>query len=75
MIDYASVTPMMSLSTFIVGIIAVLLAGRAIVELSELFEKRKSPQELGGVQASRQAQLSASQKAIQRYYNTYRKGA
>lgn len=63
MIDYASIKPVMSLSTFIVGIIIVLLIGRAIVELTELIEKRKS------------AGMGASQKAIQRYYNTYRKGA
>lgn len=73
MIDYASIKPMMSLSTFMVGFIIVLLAGRAIVELADIYGKKKSPSNRGNDRTSRQAQLSASQKVIQRYYN--RKGA
>jgi len=69
MIDYASIAPMMSLSTFIFGIIAVLLIARAAIELSELIEKRKARRDCTSNPASRQAQLSASQKAIHRYYN------
>lgn len=61
MIDYASIKPVMSLSTFIVGIIIVLLIGRAIVELIELIENRKS------------ADMGASKKATQQYFK--RKGA
>lgn len=66
MIDYASIAPMMSLSTFIVGFIIVLLIARLGVEL---IEKRKARETLADVQQAGQAHLSASQKAIQRYYN------
>jgi len=71
MIDYASVQPFMSLSAFIIGIIAVLLIARAIVEL---VEHKKARQERGNVQASQRG-LTPSQKCIENYYNTFRKGA
>ena len=70
MIDYASIKPVMSLSAFVVGIIVILLAGRAIVELIELIEKRKSPSNRGNDRTGERG-LTPSQKAIQRYYNTY----
>mgnify|MGYP001229624845 CR=1 FL=1 len=70
MIDYSSIKPMMSLSTFIAGFLILLLIARAIVELAEY---KKARQERGNVQASQRRHLSPSQKAIQRYYS--RKGA
>lgn len=73
MIDYASIKPMMSLSTFIAGFIIVLLIGRAIVELFELIEKRKARGIGSSNPAGQRRQLSPSQKCIQRYYS--RKGA
>lgn len=73
MIDYASIAPVMSLSTFIVGIIIVLLIGRAIVELSELIEKRKARGIGSSNPAGKRRHLSPSQKAIQRYFK--QKGA
>lgn len=54
-------TPMISLSTFLAALFIVLMAGRAIVELIEYVENRKS------------AGMGASQKAIQQYFK--RKGA
>lgn len=74
MIDYESIQPMMSLSFFIIGVIAVLIIGRAIVEL---IEKRKSPQDRGNDPAGLR-RLSPSQKCIQSYYKrnqTENKGA
>lgn len=64
MIDGFNATPLISLPAFIIGFIAVLLIARAIVEALVYYsEQKKRPQELGRVPAS------ASQKAIQRYYN------
>lgn len=73
MIDYASIAPMMSLSTFMAGFLIVLLIGRAIVELFEIYGKKKSPLDRGNDPAGMRRQLSPSQKSIQRYYS--RKGA
>lgn len=64
MIDTA---PLISLPAFIIGFIVLPLVGAGIAEYI-VFKQNKSPQELGGVQAS-------DNKVIQRYYNTYRKGA
>ena len=75
MIDYASIAPMMSLSTFMAGFIIVLLSGRAIVELIELIEKRKARGIGSSNPAGQRRHLSPSQKCIENYYNTYRKGA
>ena len=75
MANYASIKPMMGLSTFIAGFIIVLLIGRAIVELFELVEKRKARGIGSGNPAGKAQRLAPSQKAIKRYYNTYRKGA
>lgn len=69
MIDYASIAPLMSLSTFIAGFIIVLLIGRATVELIEIYGKKKSPLDRGNDPAGKRRQLSPSQKSIQRYYN------
>lgn len=68
MIDYASIAPMMSLSTFIAGFIIVLLIARLGVELVEIYGKKKSPSNRGNDRTSRRG-LTPSQKAIQRYYN------
>lgn len=73
MIDYASIAPVMSLSTFIAGFLILLLIGRAIVELIELIEKRKARGIGSSNPAGKRRQLSPSQKSIQRYYS--RKGA
>lgn len=63
------VSPLISLPAALIGFITVLLIARAIVEVYVYYsEKKKSPQELGGVQAS-------DNKAIQRYYNKYSRGA
>lgn len=71
------VSPLISLPAALIGFITVLLIARAGVEAYVYYseKQKKSPQELGGVQASRQAQLSASKKVIQRYYNKYSRGA
>lgn len=75
MIDYASIAPMMSLGTIIVGIIAALLIARAAIELVDIYSKKKSPRDVGRRPAGKRRQLSPSQKCIENYYNTYRKGA
>jgi len=75
MIDYASIKPMMSLSTFILLMMAVLFIGVVIVELSELTERRKARETLADVQQAGRQRLTPSQKCIQRYYSTRRKGA
>ena len=76
MIDYASIAPVMSLSTFIAGFIIILLIGRAIVELSNRIEDKRKARGIGSSNPAGKAQrLAPSQKAIKRYYNTYRKGA
>ena len=62
MIDYASIKPMMSMTTLMIGFIAVLIIGAAIVEISEgMANKRRK--KLG--EAKR---LTPSQRAVQRYY-------
>ena len=65
MIDGFNAAPLISLPAFIIGFMIALLFIRGIAEY--IVRQSKSPQELGRVPAS------ASQKAIQRYYN--RKGA
>ena len=70
MIDYASIAPVMSLSTFIAGSIIVLLIGRTIVELSNRIEDKRKARGIGSSNpAGKRRQLSPSQKCIQRYYN------
>lgn len=68
MIDYASIAPMIGLSTFIAGFLILLLIARAIVELAELIEKRKA-RGIGSSNPAGKQRLTPSQKAIQRYYN------
>ena len=63
MIDYASITPMMSMTTFIAGFISVLIIGAALVEISE-GKAKKRRKKLGGVK-----RLTPSQRAVQRYYD------
>ena len=63
MIDYTSITPMMTLSTFIIGFIAVLIIGAALVEISEGMAKNKR-KKLGGAK-----RLTPSQRAVKRYYD------
>lgn len=55
-----STAPLFSMSAFIIVFIALLLIGRALSE----YKHNKSPQDVGRRQAS------ASQKTLQRYYNT-----
>lgn len=62
-----SVQPMISLGAFIIGFVAVLVVARLIAEYVA-HRQRKSPQDVDRRQAS------ASQKTLQRYYNT-RRGA
>lgn len=65
--------PILSWPAIIVGIIALLIVG-AVVEY--ILEQRKiSPQDRGNDPAGKRRQLSPSQKCIENYYNTYRKGA
>ena len=62
MIDYASITPIMSMSTFINGFIVALIIGVAIVEIIEgMAEKRRK--KLGAKE-----RLTPSQRAVKRYY-------
>ena len=68
MIDYASITPMMSMTTFIVGFIIVLTIGAALVEISEGMAKKRR-KKLGAKE-----RLTPSQRAVQRYYNERRTG-
>ena len=68
MIDYASIKPMMSLSTFIVGFITVLIIGAALVEISEGCAKKRRRK----LDAKRY--LTPSQRAIKRYYDERRVG-
>jgi len=63
MIDYASITPMMSMPTFIIGFISVLIIGAALVEISEGMAKNKR-KKAGEAQG-----LTPSQRAVQRYYD------
>lgn len=66
------VEPLMSLSTFIIGFLAVLLIGRAIAEVFVYYSERqnKSPSNRGDRTSRR-----TTNEAVRRYYNTYRKGA
>lgn len=63
MIDYASITPMMSLSTFIIGFISVLIIGATLVEISEGMAKNKRKK------AGEARRLTPSQRAVKRYYD------
>ena len=63
MIDYASITPMMSMTTFIVGFISVLIIGAALVEISEGKAKNKRKK------VGEAKRLTPSQRAVQRYYD------
>jgi len=63
MIDYASITPMMTLSTFIIGFISVLIIGVAIVEIIEGMAKNKRKK------AGEKERLTLSQRAVKRYYD------
>lgn len=63
MIDYASIKPMMSLSTFIIGFITVLIIGAALVEISEGRAKKRW-KKLGVKE-----RLTPSQRAVKRYYD------
>ena len=63
MIDYASITPMMSMTTFIAGFISVLIIGAALVEISEGKAKNKRKK------VGEAKRLTPSQRAVQRYYD------
>jgi len=63
MIDYAGITPMMSMTTFIIGFITVLIIGAAIVEISESMAKNKRKK------AGEAKMLTPSQRAVKRYYD------
>ena len=63
MIDYSSITPMMSMSTFITGFITVLIIGAAFVEISEGMAKKRR-KKLGTKE-----RLTPSQRAVKRYYD------
>ena len=63
MIDYTSITPTMTLSTFIIGFIAVLIIGAALVEISEGMAKNKRKK------AGEAKGLTPSQRAVKRYYD------
>ena len=67
------VEPVMSLSTFIIGFLALLLIARAGVEVYVYYseKKKKSPSNRGNDRTSRRT----TNEAVRRYYNTYRKGA
>lgn len=60
--DYASITPMMTLSTFIIGFITVLIIGASLVEISEGMAKKRR-KKLGTKE-----RLTPSQRAVKRYY-------
>lgn len=62
MIVYASITPIMSLSTFIIGFIVFLIIGAAISEISEIMEKKKRKK------LEAKERLTPSQLAVKRYY-------
>lgn len=63
MIDYASITPIMSMTTFILGFIAALIIGAALVEISEGMAKNKRKK------AGEARRLTPSQRAVKRYYD------
>lgn len=63
MVDYAGITPMMSMTTFIVGFIIVLTIGAALVEISEGMAKNKRKK------AGEAKRLTPSQRAVKRYYD------
>ena len=63
MIDYASTTPMVSMTTFITGFITVLIIGAALVEISEGMAKKRRKK------AGEAKRLTPSQRAVQRYYD------
>lgn len=62
MIVYANITPIMSLSTFIIGFIVLLIIGAAIVEISEIMKKKKRKK------LEAKERLTPSQLAVKRYY-------
>lgn len=62
MIVYANITPIMSLSTFIIGFIAVLIIGAAIVEISEIMAEKRCKK------LEAKERLTPSQLAVKRYY-------
>lgn len=68
MIDYVSITPMMSMTTFIVGFTAVLIIGAALVEISEGRAKKRR-KKLGA-----EERLTPSQRAVRRYYEERKAG-
>lgn len=63
MIDYASITPMMSMTAFITGFIAVFIIGAALVEISEGMAKNKRKK------LDDKKYLTPSQRAVKRYYD------
>ena len=63
MIDYASITPMMSMTTFITVFITVLIIGASLVEISEGMAKNKHKK------VGEAKRLTPSQRAVQRYYD------
>ena len=68
MIDYTGIKPMMSMPTFAIGFITVLIIGVALVEISEGMAKNKRKK------AGEAKGLTPSQRAVQRYYDERRAG-
>ena len=65
------IEPIISWTALLYGLVALLLIGAAV---EHILEKRQKAREVRQYQASRQ-RLKPSQKTIENYYNTYRKGA
>lgn len=70
-----NVEPLISLPAFMFGFLAVLLIGRAIAEVFAYYSEQNKRLPSRGNDRAGLRRLSPSQKTIQRYYNTYRKGA
>jgi len=74
-----TIEPILSLSTFLIIVIAALVLTRTIVEVIEIRKAREdygrcSPRTVPHPAGERQ-RLSPSQKSIQRYYSKYSRGA
>lgn len=68
MIDYANITPILSLPTFTALIIGALVAARAYIEISDKKTQRK--RERLGMREG----MTPSQRAVQRYYDERKAG-
>lgn len=69
------ITPLISLQAFIIGFIVVLLIGRAGVEAYEIIKARQNCGKCSARTAHNPAGDKRINPTLQRYYNTYRKGA